>query len=131
MQANNEHSYFINQLYRDFLLPKILGEDTKEILYWAGKQIARHYALSDVSDLTEFFEMSEFGALTLVKEKRASQTFELTGQSVTDRLDSKSTDFELEAGIIAETLEKANDRPCEASVTILTKEQKVQIIAQF
>ena len=44
----NEHVYFINQLYRDFLLPTILGDDDAPILYWAGKRISRHYDLSSL-----------------------------------------------------------------------------------
>ena len=42
-ENTNEHVYFINQLYRDFLLPTILGDDDASILYWAGKRIARKY----------------------------------------------------------------------------------------
>ena len=54
-ENTNEHVYFINQLYRDFLLPTILGDDDASILYWAGKRIARKYDLSDYDDLVEFF----------------------------------------------------------------------------
>ena len=49
-ENTNEHVYFINQLYRDFLLPTILGDDDASILYWAGKRIARKYDLSDYDD---------------------------------------------------------------------------------
>lgn len=28
MSEHNDHVYFVNQLYRDFLLPTILGGDT-------------------------------------------------------------------------------------------------------
>ena len=68
MSEHNEHVYFVNQLYRDFLLPTILGGDTPAILYWAGKRITRKYALSEFEDLSEFFKMAEFGNLTIVKE---------------------------------------------------------------
>ena len=30
-EHSNEHVYFINQLYRDFLLPTILGNDNASI----------------------------------------------------------------------------------------------------
>lgn len=131
MQENNEHSYFINQLYRDFLLPTILGEDTKEILYWAGKKIANKYALSDTESLIDFFQMAQFGDLKLITEKRVGGTFELSGQVVEDRLNSDNKDFELEAGIISACLASANQRDCESSVVINDKENKVQIIAQY
>ena len=63
MSEHNEHVYFVNQLYRDFLLPTILGGDTPAILYWAGKRITRKYALSEFEDLSEFFKLAEFGNL--------------------------------------------------------------------
>ena len=34
MEHTNEHLYFLNSLYRDFILPTILGSEDKEILYW-------------------------------------------------------------------------------------------------
>ena len=36
MEHTNEHLYFLNSLYRDFILPTILGSEDKEILYWSG-----------------------------------------------------------------------------------------------
>lgn len=47
-------SLFLNSLYRDFILPTILGSEDKEILYWAGKHVSRKYDLSDIDDLIEF-----------------------------------------------------------------------------
>ncbi|GAA3627285.1 YslB family protein [Lactobacillus hamsteri] len=134
MQDNNqtnEHVYFLNQLYRDFLLPEILGDDNNAILYWAGKRIARHYALSSFDDLVEFFETAEFGTLTKVKERRSSITFELSGQNIVDRLNSDSKEFSIESGMIAEVVQKETDRSTESEITILDKEKKVQILARF
>ncbi|MDY5610601.1 MAG: DUF2507 domain-containing protein, partial [Lactobacillus johnsonii] len=54
---------------------------------------------------------------------------ELSGQVVTDRLDSQSDEFSLESGIIAECLERQNGTPTEASATV-TKKHVVQITAQ-
>lgn len=34
----NEHVYFINQLYRDFLLPTILGDDNAPILIGQARE---------------------------------------------------------------------------------------------
>lgn len=86
MSEHNDHVYFVNQLYRDFLLPTILGGDTPAILYWAGKRITRKYDLSEFEDLSEFFKMAEFGNLTIVKERRSSVIFSLSGQPISDRL---------------------------------------------
>lgn len=131
MTENTEHVYFINQLYRDFLLPTILGDDNATILYWAGKRIARKYDLADFDDIVEFFNMAEFGKLEKIKERRTSITYELSGQTVTDRLSSDSKEFSLESGIIAEALQKETGKVTESEITLLPKENKVQIIARF
>ena len=127
----NEHVYFINQLYRDFLLPTILGDDDAPILYWAGKRSSRHYDLSDFDDLVDFFHMAKFGTLVKTKERRASITFELSGQNIEDRLDSDSKEFSLEAGMIAEALQEESNRTTECEIKILDKEEKVQLTATF
>ena len=127
----NEHVYFINQLYRDFLLPTILGDDNAPILYWAGKRIARHYDLANFEDLSDFFAMAEFDKLEKVKERRSSITFELSGQTVEDRLNSDSKEFSLESGMIAEAVQKETERVTESEINILKKEKKVQITAKF
>ncbi|WP_156171232.1 YslB family protein [Lactobacillus acetotolerans] len=135
MQKNNkhinEHVYFINQLYRDFLLPTILGDDDATILYWAGKRISRHYDLSSFDDIVSFFNTAEFGTLTKVKERRTSITFELSGQTVTDRINSDSREFSIEGGMIAEAVQKGIGKATESEITILDKEKKVQIVARF
>lgn len=130
-ENTNEHVYFINQLYRDFLLPTILGDDNASILYWAGKRISRHYDLSDFDDLSEFFEMAEFGNLEKIKERRTATVFELSGQTIEDRLNSDSKEFSLESGMIAEAVQKATGKITESEINILDKEKKVQIIARF
>ena len=126
MEHTNEHLYFLNSLYRDFILPTILGSEDKEILYWAGKHVSRKYDLSDIDDLIEFFDMAQFGTLKVLKDRKHTAVFELSGQVVTDRLDSQSDEFSLESGIIAECLERQNGTPTEASATI-TKKHVVQI----
>lgn len=134
MQDNNqqsEHVYFVNQLYRDFLLPTILGEDNEAILYWGGKRIARKYDLASFEDVNSFFATTEFGILTKVKERRSEIIFELTGQSVTDRLNGNSHEFSLEAGILAEAVEKESQRATECEIKIDEKRKAVQISAKF
>lgn len=128
---HNEHVYFVNQLYRDFLLPTILGDDDATILYWAGKRISRHYDISSFEDLAEFFAMAEFGTLTIEKERRSSTTFELSGQSVSDRIDNGSREFALESGMIAEAIEKDTGRATECEITILDKAKKIQFLARL
>ncbi|MCO6532417.1 MAG: YslB family protein [Lactobacillus panisapium] len=134
MQDNkqqSEHVYFVNQLYRDFLLPTILGEDNEAILYWGGKKIARKYDLSSFDDVVSFFATTEFGDLTRVKQRRTETVFELSGQSVTDRLNSDSHEFSLEAGILAEAVQKETGRTTECELKIDDKRKIVQIAAKF
>lgn len=131
LEQVDEHVYFLNQLYRDFLLPEILGEDNATILYWAGKRIARHYNLVAFEDLEEFFQIAEFGKIVKAKEKRASISFELSGQIVIDRLNSDSREFSLESGMIAEVVQKETGRTTECEIKILDKEQKVEILARL
>lgn len=130
-QQQSEHVYFVNQLYRDFLLPTILGETSEEILYWGGKRIARKYDLASFEDVNSFFETTEFGTLTKIKKRRTEIDFELAGQSVTDRLNSDSQEFSLEAGIIAEAVEKETGRTTECELEIDHKNNLVHIAAKF
>lgn len=131
IEQPNEHVYFINQLYRDFLLPEILGDDNAAILYWAGKRIARHYDLSSFEDLFDFFSMAEFGNLTKIKERRSSITYELSGQTVEDRLNSDSKEFSIESGMIAEAVQRETGRMTECEIELLEKENKVKLVARF
>lgn len=127
----NEHIYFVNQLYRDFLLPTILGSDNNEILYWAGKRIARKYDLVSFDDINSFFSTTGFGILTKIKERRTEIIMELTGQSVVDRLNSGINEFSLEAGIIAEAFQNETNRTTECEQKIDEKQKKVQLITKF
>ncbi|MBA1392384.1 DUF2507 domain-containing protein [Lactobacillus sp. XV13L] len=134
MQDNsqqNEHVYFINQLYRDFILPTILGNDTGEILYWSGKHIAQKYDLASYEDITSFFMTAQFGVLTLIKKRRSEVVLELSGQNVADRLDSGIREFTLEAGIVAAALEKEYQRTTECELKIDAKNKRVQLTARF
>ena len=112
-------------------MPTILGDDNASILYWAGKRVARKYDLTDFDDLADFFAMAEFGKLKKTKERRSSTTFELSGQTVEDRLDSDSKEFSLESGMIAEAVQKATGKTTESEINILPKEKKVEITARF
>lgn len=57
------------ELIREDLLNELLGEDTPDILYWAGKQIARKYPLFSINEIKEFFTNAGWGTLELIHEK--------------------------------------------------------------
>lgn len=131
MSAENEHIYFINQLYRDFLLPTILGADTSEILYWAGKKACKQYALSSFADLQDFCQHAQLGQLELLKQKRHNATYELTGQTVTDRINSQQLEFGLEAGMLAQVVSQEVGQVAECHYTIDQKKQTATLLVQW
>ena len=71
-------------LIRDALIPDILGKDNN-ILYWAGRRLARLFPLAKDEELPIFFEQANWGKLERVKAKKEQQYFELTGQIVETR----------------------------------------------
>ncbi len=121
----------MNQLYRDFLLPTILGEDNSDILYWAGKKISHQFQLDALSDLSSFFENANFGQLELIKEHKGVYSYLLSGNVVADRLNANSTEFSLEAGVIAETIKLSTGKAAEAIATTDSKKQTVTITAKL
>lgn len=131
MSESTEQIYFINQLYHDFILHDILGEGSPDILYWAGKHVARKYELGNLDDLTQFFDMAGFGHLEKVKENRRQVVFRLSGQNVEDRLASQNNDFALESGIVAEAVQLEKDREAEAAFSPAKHQQGIQITVQF
>ena len=95
------------ELLRETLLPEILGEETPKILYWAGKHIARKYPLDSISDIIVFFQQAGWGELQIVKESNSELIAELSSDIITKRIKSKeSTNFQLEAGFLAQQIER-------------------------
>ena len=90
-------------LIRDVLLPELLGSNTNEILYWAGKNLARKYRCENEGDLIQFFEKADWGTLQLVKQKGDEIILELSGPLLKKRIESNDAEhFTLEAGFLAE-----------------------------
>nr|WP_141432054.1 YslB family protein [Bacillus sp. 03113] len=94
------------ELLREVLIPDLLGKDAAEILYWAGKKLARKYPLKSYEEAVHFFQEAGWGQLTLKSEKKNEQEFELEGPIVTKRLSKKEECFfQLEAGFLAQQIE--------------------------
>lgn len=90
------------ELLREVLLPDLLGKDTPQLLYWAGKNLARKYPLDSIELIPSFFLQAGWGNLILVKEKKDEFEFHLTGDLISNRLQKKETaTFQLEAGFLA------------------------------
>ncbi len=104
-------------LLRDDLLQSILGSDSHEILYWAGKYTARKYRLANYDQLELFFKQFNLGNLTIRKEATDQISWELSGNVVEKRLSLFSNpDFYLETGLIAENCQFINRRKSEAEI---------------
>jgi hypothetical protein len=93
-------------LLRDRLLPDLLQDDQQEILYWAGKSLARDVTLNGINALEQFFAAAGFGVLQMTSQKAVEQTWKLTGPVVDERLaENKDASFDLEAGFLAQATE--------------------------
>lgn len=109
------------KLLRDMLLPDILGQDN-EILYWAGKHLARKQQISSLEILPYFFAKACFGELILTKQRKSSYVFKLKGPIVASRYkQEKDPEFKLEAGFLAATIERLSGFLTEA---IIEKQSK-------
>lgn len=105
MTENNEKTVpaFGYEILRDYLLPNILGKHEKDILYWAGKDLARKFPCSDIQLIATFFQDAGWGNLTLEKEMKDGYIFHLSNGP--ELLHIKERTFRLEAGFIAEQVQ--------------------------
>jgi predicted hydrocarbon binding protein len=110
--SDEEHkiSIFGYELIREVLLPDILGKDTPEILYWAGKRLARKYPLETIEDIIQFFSRAAWGVLAVKNEKKDEMEFELNSPLMASRVKSKAEHFyQLEAGFLAQQIENQKE----------------------
>ena len=108
-------SIFGYELIREVLIPEILGVDAPDILYWAGKKIARIYPLDNISEIIVFFKDAGWGNLTVTNETKNEMELELSSTIITKRMqDQTKPHFQLEAGFLAEQIEKQRQVVTEA-----------------
>lgn len=109
-------------LLRDSLLPTLTGPDG-DILYWAGKKIAREFILIKDEELSLFFAEAGWGRLSRIKSQKGTQTFELTGPVIESRQKViEQPNYLLEAGFLAETIQNQLGRRTEALVSSQKKD---------
>lgn len=114
------------------MLPDILGSDSAEILYWAGKKIARKFPLESMSDVIDFFNKAGWGNLSIINEKKNELQLELSSSIITRRIQSKtSPHFQLEAGFIAEQIENQKQVISEAFEHPRKRGGKVQFTVKW
>ncbi|TQR19875.1 YslB family protein [Psychrobacillus vulpis] len=102
-----EHSHvtsFGYELIRDHVLASILGKHEKDILYWAGKDLARKFPLYSMEEAITFFQEAGWGELLL--EKTAKDTAHYTLQTLNLPQSGLSRSHRLEAGFLAEQQQK-------------------------
>lgn len=125
-------SIFGYELIREVLLPEILGDDTPEILYWAGKKIARIYPLDNISEIIVFFKDAGWGNLTIINETKNELELELSSTIITKRMqDQTKPSFQLEAGFLAEQIETQRNVVTEAYEHSKKRAAKVCFIVKW
>ncbi len=106
-------------LIRYIGLPDMLGQESDQILYVMGKNLARQAECMTIEEIQEFFQHVGWGELILSQEKRRGYLFELSGDIIKARLQTlKEIDFHLESGFLAETIYQISDKACESVAEI-------------
>jgi predicted hydrocarbon binding protein len=125
-------SAFGYELIREELLNELLGKDTPEILYWAGKRLARKHLLSNLEETIQFFQDAGWGRLTIKEESRREILLELSSELISSRLKKNpNTKFQLEAGFIAQQMEHQKKFTAEAFEHPNKKASKVQFTIKW
>lgn len=100
-------------------LPDILGKERDTMLYFMGKSLARKFEIETLEDIYSIFSILGWGRLELVKEKKKQLTFHLLDDSIVLRLKGPlDVDFRLEAGFLAEAVQRITERECECQEEI-------------
>jgi predicted hydrocarbon binding protein len=103
------------ELIREAVLSDMLGKDAAEILYWAGKRLARKYPLESMEAVIEFFENAGWGNLAVKEEKRSEMELQLSSPLFARRFkENPDCTFQLEAGFLAQQLESQKELLSEA-----------------
>lgn len=94
---------FAYELIREELLPDLIGKELDRILYWAGKNLARKYALETLDEIITFFEQAGWGQLSVTEQGRHEMQMQLTSPLIEERYNAKKhTTYQLEAGFLAQ-----------------------------
>ncbi|WMW46232.1 YslB family protein [Bacillus paralicheniformis] len=127
-----EVSAYGYELIREVLLPDMLGQDYADMMYWAGKKLARKFPLESREDLPAFFLDAGWGTLTIAHSKKQELEFELEGPLVSNRLKyQKEPSFQLEAGFIAEQIQLMNEQIAESYEQVKKRAGKVVLTVKW
>lgn len=107
------------ELIRDHLVASLLGKHEQEVLYWAGKDLARKFPCQSVDELQAFFEQAGWGELHIHKEAKREIILHLQGAHRSDTRSDRC--FKLEAGFLAEQFEMLHGRMTECAEEVTSK----------
>ncbi|MFE4243374.1 YslB family protein [Peribacillus butanolivorans] len=120
------------ELIREVLLIDILGKDSNQILYWAGKQLARKFPLNGEQEVVAFFQNAGWGHLEIIKFSKTEMELSLTGEIISRRLDlHPDCHFQLEAGFLAEQFTLQKKFLSESTEEIKRRAKKVTFTIQW
>lgn len=120
------------ELLRDILIPDLLGKDTPEISYWAGKNLARKFPHLSLEECFVFFQNAGWGQLSQLSERKNELKLELSGEIVERRFHMfHEPCFRLETGFIAQQVQTQKQAIAEASEELNKKHNKVIITVKW
>ncbi|MBK5500570.1 YslB family protein [Peribacillus sp. TH14] len=133
LQTEESHvPAFGYELIREVLLNDILGKDSNQILYWAGKQLARKFPLNGEQEVVAFFQNAGWGHLEIIKFSKTEMELSLTGEIISRRLDlHPDCHFQLEAGFLAEQFTLQKKFLSESTEEIKRRAKKVTFTIQW
>lgn len=110
------------ELIRNQLIPELLGKETGSILYWAGRKLARLHPLESEEKIAVFFEQAGWGNLELTEKGKSKMVFECHSALIESRIKDNpgSVQFTMEAGFIAEQIQKIHGFVAEAYTEVRT-----------
>ncbi|WP_209122034.1 YslB family protein [Alkalihalobacillus sp. BA299] len=115
-----------HHLIRNVLMSNLLGKDHENILYWAGKSIAREYPQENIEAVIDFFSKVGWGELSLIKEKKDEINLQLVSPYHKEKI---TVTYQLEAGFLAQQMESQKKLMTEAIVQ--EKKDKVLITLKW
>lgn len=121
-EFNGQFGY---EIIRDHVLSDILGEHEADILYWAGKSLARKFPLFTLEEAPGFFRQANFGELAIESSGKDVIVFLLAP------IKSEQRCFKLEAGFLAQQKQKIDGFVTEAHEEVFAKKNKVRITLKW
>lgn len=120
------------ELLREILLPELLGKDSAEILYWAGKRLARKFPLLSLDEVIHFFAEADWGKLSIKEQTRKQMILELESELISARIKhNPGATFQLEAGFLAQQMELQKKVTAEAFEHPTKRASKIQFTVKW